>query len=78
MKKKPGRLDLVACAVVFSVWYAFLSESLGGGQLAGDVISLVSGITYAGVFLLNDMPDGDPIASVFWGLSAACWQACRL
>ena len=67
LKKKPGRLDLVACAVVFLGVVCFFVESLGGGQLAGDVISLVSGITYAGVFLLNDMPDGDPIASVFWG-----------
>ena len=77
LKKKPGRLDLVACAVVFLGVVCFFVESLGGGQLAGDVISLVSGITYAGVFLLNDMP-GIPLRRSFGGLSAACWQACRL
>ena len=53
--------------MVFVGVVCFCVESLVGGQLAGDVISLVSGITYAGVFLLNDMPDGDPTASVFWG-----------
>ena len=35
--------------------------------MAGNVLALLSGITYAGVFLLNDMPDSDPISSVFWG-----------
>lgn len=40
LKKKPGRLDLVACAVVFLGVVCFFVESLGGGQLAGDVISL--------------------------------------
>ena len=67
LKKKPGRLDVAACAVVFLGVVCFFVESLGGGQFAGDLISLISGITYAGVFMLNDMPDGDPIASVFWG-----------
>ena len=27
----------------------------------------LSGVSYAGVFLLNDLPDTDPISSVFWG-----------
>ena len=37
------------------------------------MIALLSGLSYAGVFLMNDLPDADPICSVFWGdiLSAA-------
>ena len=35
--------------------------------MLGNVLALISGLTYAGVFLLNDMPDADPISSVFWG-----------
>jgi len=31
------------------------------------VLALLSGLSYAGVFLLQDMPDSDPISSVFWG-----------
>jgi len=33
----------------------------------GNILALASGLSYAGVFLLNEMPDSDPIASVFWG-----------
>ena len=35
--------------------------------MAGNVVALLSGFSYAGVFLLRDMPDSDPISSVFWG-----------
>ena len=41
-------------------------DSLGGGSLLGDALALISGLSYAGVFLLNDLPDADPISSVFW------------
>ncbi len=37
------------------------------GGMLGNILALISGLTYAGVFLLNDMPDSDPISSVFWG-----------
>ena len=33
----------------------------------GNVLALISGISYAGVFMMNDMPEGDAISSVFWG-----------
>lgn len=66
-KKRAGRLDLAACVVVFLGVVCFFVESLDGGKLAGDMVALLSGLTYAVVFLLNDMPDGDPISSVFWG-----------
>ena len=32
-----------------------------------NLMDLLSGLSYAGVFLLNDLPDADPISSVFWG-----------
>ena len=35
--------------------------------ISGDLVALGSGLAYAGVFLLNDMPNADPISSVFWG-----------
>ena len=33
----------------------------------GILLALLSGVSYAGVFLLNDLPETDPISSVFWG-----------
>ena len=73
LHKRPGRLDLLACAVVLGGIILCFAESLSGGGLAGDVLALLSGLTYAGVFMMNDMPDSDGLSSVFWGdlISAA-------
>lgn len=66
-KKKPQRLDLIACGVVLFGVVFFFVDSLEMGGMLGNALALLSGLTYAGVFLLNDMPDSDPICSVFWG-----------
>lgn len=66
LRRRPDRLDLAACAVVFLGVLRFFLESLGGGHLSGDLLALLSGVTYGGVFMLNEVPDGDPISSVFW------------
>ena len=66
LRRRPDRLDMAACAVVFLGVLCFFLESLGGGHLSGDLLALLSGVTYGGVFMLNEVPDGDPISSVFW------------
>jgi len=66
LRRRPDRLDLAACAVVFLGVLCFFLESLGGGHLSGDLLALLSGVTYGGVFMLNEVPNGDPISSVFW------------
>lgn len=73
LRKRPGKLDVVTCAVVFGGVVCFFVESLSGGSLMGDVLALISGVSYAGVFMLNDLPDGDPLSSTFFGhvISAA-------
>ena len=38
---------------------------MGGGL--GNFLALLSGVSYAGVFLMNDMPESDALSSVFWG-----------
>lgn len=72
-RKKPDALDIGACLVVFAGVLFFFLDSLETGNYAGDLLALLSGATYAGVFMMDDMPDSDPISSVFWGdvLSAA-------
>ncbi|MCF2595910.1 DMT family transporter [Pseudoflavonifractor phocaeensis] len=66
-RKRPGRLDLAACAVIFGGVLFFFVDSLSMGGGLGNLIALLSGVSYAGVFLMNDMPNGDAISSVFWG-----------
>lgn len=72
-RKRPTRLDIAACAVVFGGILCFFMDSLTMGGGLGNVVALLSGIAYAGVFMMNDMPNSDAISSVFWGdvLSAA-------
>jgi len=66
-KKRPEKLDITACVLVLLGVVCFFVESLEAGGMLGNVLALISGLTYAGVFLLNDLPDADPISSVFWG-----------
>lgn len=67
MHKRPGQLDLLACAVVFGGVLCFFVESLSGGSLTGDMLALISGVSYAVVFMLNDLPDGDALSAAFFG-----------
>lgn len=66
-RRKPTRLDIAACVVVFGGIVFFFMDSLSVGGGLGNLIALLSGIAYAGVFMMNDLPNGDAISSVFWG-----------
>lgn len=66
-RRKPTKLDVGACAVVFGGIVFFFVDSLSMGGGMGNVLALISGVSYAGVFMLNDMPNSDAISSVFWG-----------
>lgn len=65
--KQARGLDLAVCALVLGGVVLFFVDSLSAGGMLGNVLALLSGVSYAGVFMLNDMPDGDPLGSVFWG-----------
>ncbi len=65
--KRPKKLDVIVCAITLAGVLCFFMESLETGGMLGNTLALLSGFTYAGVFLLNDLPDADPISSVFWG-----------
>ena len=68
LKKKPGRLDLIAAAFVFAGVICFFIDSLSSGHLAGDLLALLSGIFYAGVFMMNAREDSDSLSSVLIGM----------
>lgn len=65
--RKPKKLDVITCLIVLAGVLCFFIDGLEMGGMVGNVLALLSGLSYAGVFLLNDMPDSDPICSVFWG-----------
>ena len=65
--KKAKKADMIACAAVLMGVACFFLDKLDVGSMVGNILALISGVSYAGVFLLNDFPEGDPICSVFWG-----------
>ncbi len=65
--KKPDRHALVSIAIVFVGILCFVFEGLSTGKLLGDVLALLSGLFYAGVFMLNEFEKGDALSSMFLG-----------
>ncbi len=58
-KKKPGKDALIACVVVFAGILCFFFESLGAGQMAGDLLAILSGFTYALVMMMKKFEGAD-------------------
>ena len=68
---KPRKLDIITCIVVFSGVCIFFVDGLKTGNIVGDLIALLSGVCYAGVFMMNTAEKADAISSCFLGELAA-------
>lgn len=69
--EKPRRIDLIACAAVLLGVCLFFIDGIRAGNLAGNVIAVLSGVCYAGVFMMNTGKRADAISSCFLGQLAA-------
>ena len=65
--KKPGRKEIVSILIVLTGIICFFFEGLSTGSIAGDLMALLSGIFFAGVFMLNQFEKGDALSSMFLG-----------
>ncbi len=68
-KKKPRKMDVTACFFVFCGVLFFFVDGIAAGNMLGNVLALVSGLTFAGVMLINSYPDSDPLSSVLIGMA---------
>lgn len=66
-KERPKKMDITACICVFIGIIFFFVDSMSSGNMLGNILALISGVTYAGVFMLNTSPNADPISSVIFG-----------
>ena len=66
-QKKPTRLDLIVCLIVFLGIVLVVSDGSENRTLAGDMLGLLSGVFYALTIMLNDFEDGDSLSSVLLG-----------
>lgn len=66
-KERPKRVDVIASAVVFAGIIFFFIDGLSTGNMLGNVIAVLSGVTYAGVFMMNSFEKSDSLSSIFLG-----------
>jgi len=66
-KVKPGKLDITATVILFAGMVLFFLESLSGDGMLGNFMALLSGITYALVFMMKRFDGADTVSSVFFG-----------
>lgn len=60
--------DWITIAVVLSGMLLFFVEDLSPGNMAGNLLAVLSGVAFAFlVVLLRKQKDGSPLESVFWG-----------
>lgn len=74
-REKPGRLDAVTCAAVLAGIVLFFVDGLSAGGTLGNILSLISGVTYAFVFMIGTFRGSDPLSSVILG-QLLCGVTC--
>lgn len=71
-RQKPSRLDVLAALfVMVGVVLCFVS-GLGGGTLIGDLIALLSAVSFALVYMAARMPRTDPMDYTYQGNLLSC------
>ena len=66
-RQKPGRADLLTCFLVLLGVVLFFVDGIQAGNLAGNMLAVLSGVCYAGVFMMNTGENADAISSCFLG-----------
>lgn len=71
-RKKPSRLEVIICILVFAGIVCFFVDSLSAGNMVGNLLALISGFTYACFFIFNSREDSEPFTAIVlsYGLTA--------
>lgn len=70
-RQRPGKVDMLVCVLVMSGVVLFFIDGIQAGNLAGNIVAVLSGVCYAGVFMMNTGKDADALSSCFLGQLAA-------
>ena len=71
-KQRPLRSELIAAGfVILGVCLCF-GSGLSGGHLIGNLVGLLSGVSYSIVFLSTRYSDNDPLDGVYFGTLVSC------
>ena len=66
-KERPKRVDIIATAAVFAGILCFFIDGLSSGNMLGNIVAVLSGVAYAGVFMMNSLEKSDSLSSIFLG-----------
>ncbi len=64
---RPRRADMITCAIVLLGVVIFFVDGLRAGNWLGNLTAVISGICYAGVFMMNTGEKAEAISSCFLG-----------
>ena len=64
---KPKKLDIITCAAVLTGVCLFFVDGIRAGNWLGNLLALLSGVCYAGVFMMNTGKNADALSSCFLG-----------
>lgn len=67
-RRKPRLCEVVTVSAAIAGMLLFFADSLDSGGLLGNMLALISGLTFAGVFVFSKRPDTSAEQSVFLGL----------
>ena len=66
-KSKPRPSETVAVLITLLGMLLFFADRLEAGGLLGNFLAILSGVSFAGVFVCNNRPDVNPEHSLFLG-----------
>ena len=66
-REKPRKADLLTCGAVLLGVILFFVDGIQAGNLPGNIVAVLSGICYAGVFMMNTGEKADALSSCFLG-----------
>lgn len=66
-RQLPGKVDMLVCVLVMSGVVLFFIDGIQAGNLVGNIVAVLSGVCYAGVFMMNTGKDADALSSCFLG-----------
>ncbi|MCL2865227.1 MAG: DMT family transporter [Lachnospiraceae bacterium] len=66
-RKKPKTSEIIAATITICGMLLFFADHLEIGGTLGNVLAIISGLTFAGVFVCNKRPDTKPEQSLLLG-----------
>lgn len=62
--KKPTKLEIATCGIVLLGIICFFVDSFSAGNMLGNTLALISGVTYACFFIFNSREDSEPFTAI--------------